>query len=177
MRLSLLAAASCWVACLPTPAPLNEGPPAPQVTLQGVRWTHFRGGELIASGTAGELTYQNSTSEFVASQAALRIPSRPGSPGSAPSGALDLFAPTARGALSTRQVDGEGGVTLKTASGLVGKTPRAHFDGVSSSASGPDAVALEGDGYRLSSRGFTLDFPSERFSFQGGVTSRFEGAR
>jgi hypothetical protein len=175
MRALLVAFATCAAACLPPPAP-NEGTPQPQVTLQGVRFAYFKAGELLASGTARELTYQNGTSDFVAAQVALRIPGRAGGlrgPGGAPSGALDLTAPVARGALGTRLVDAEGGVTLKAASGLTGQTPRAHFDGAASTATGADPLTLRGDGYQLSSLGFTIDFPTERFTFLGGVRSRF----
>lgn len=180
MRALLLAAALSAAACLPPPAPINEGALPPQVTLTGVRFSYFKAGELLASGTAREFTYQNSSSDFVASDVVLRIPGRQGGlrgPGGAPSGALDLAAPLARGALNTRQVDAEGGVSLWAASGLTGKTNTAHFDGAASSVAGPDPVTLNGEGYQLSSRGFTIDFPTERFTFLGGVQSRFGGGR
>jgi len=179
MRALLLAVAICATACPPAPL-LNEGPPQPNVTLQGVRLSYFKGGELMASATARELVYQNSTSDFVASDVTVKIPARAGGmrgPGGAPSGELTVTAPIARGATGTRQVDGEGGVSLTTASGLLGKTRAAHFDGAASLAVGQDDVALEGNGYQLSSRGFTIDFPNERYTFENGVKSRFGGPR
>ncbi len=182
MRSLLPAAAVLALSCAPALDVADDGPTVPQVTLTGVRLRHYRGAELVADGTAKTLTYQRSTSEFVASAVAMRLPGRGADLVASPAGAggparqVDLTAPTARGTLSSRQADGEGGVVVRTESGLTGKTPRAHFDGAASSASGTDEVAVEGSGYQLSSRGFHLDLPTERFTFDAEVQSRF-GAR
>ena len=169
MRSALLIVLAAIAACAPPPASESAPPPVPQVKLHGVRLRYFRGGELIASGTARELTYLRATSEFAATDVALRLPDR--------EGGLEVRAPASTGVLSARQADCGGGVVLTTGSGLVGKTPRAHFDGAASSASGSDEVLLEGTGYQLSSRGFAIDFATDRFSFAGGVKSRFGSAR
>ncbi|MHB8879763.1 MAG: hypothetical protein ACYC8T_39245 [Myxococcaceae bacterium] len=183
MRFSLLTAAALGLlaGCRPAPAPQVEGPQQPQVTLHGVRLRYFKGENLVASGTATGLTYTSASTGFSAADVTVTLPGRSGggvrAPGGSLAGDLHLSAPTARGTLGNRQVDGEGGVVLRTGSGLTGKTPRAHIDGAASTASGAEEVSIDGPNYRLTSRGFAIDFPTEHFTFQSAVDSRFRSPR
>jgi hypothetical protein len=162
-------------ACRPTHARLEE--PPPEVVLHGVRAQHFKGGELTAIGRAARLTYARDSTHFVAYEARMRFRDR-----DAPTGAkgtvkgTELTAPEVRGILSSKQADGQGGVTLNATGGLVGHTERAHFDGVTMTAAGRLPVRLAGPGYTLDGRDFVFHLRDSMFEF-GGATTVFGGAK
>ncbi|MBX5480994.1 MAG: hypothetical protein IRZ16_03970 [Myxococcaceae bacterium] len=146
----------------------------PQVTLIGVKLHGWQGSDLVAIGRAAMLTYDRSTSNFEANEALVQFPSKKADAARRRevNTDLELRAPLATGNLQSRQADGRGGVTVRSASGLRGRTPSAHFDGVALVASGKEPVDIEGPGYSVSANAFTFHFATEELDFEGGVHSR-----
>lgn len=175
-----LALIGCRLSAPRSPPGANEpGPDAPEVTLYGVRMQTFRGGEPFASGRAAKLSYRRATTEFVATEAQMRFPPREGGlrgPGGAASD-VELRAPTLSGSLARQQVEGSGGVTLRSPSGLWAKTEKAFIDAAAGIATGSSPIEVRGRGYELNAKGFRFEFAEERFVFEGDVRSRFGGPR
>lgn len=169
MRALVLAPWIILCACPRAPEAEDPGVP-PEVRLRGVTLEYFQGDRRVTIGRATRLTYERTRSDFEAEEVTLRFPART-------VGMSEVRAPKVRGNLDARQADGMGGVTMTTPSGLTGRTERAHFDGVREIASGTDPIALEAPGHALHANRFVFDFPSERFAFDGGVTSRVGGRR
>ncbi len=161
-----------WVglfACVPRRA--EEGTPPPMATLTGIRLLYYQGAELAAAGVAAQVTYERSQGDFVASEVALRFPSRreqPNSPGPA-AGGMELRAPTVTGNLVHKQADGSGGAVLRTGSGIVARTERAHLDGLAMKASGKDPVWVETPAHALRAGGFSVQIGEEDFEFDPPV--------
>jgi len=106
---------------------------------------------------------------MTANEALLRFPSRKSGPraaGNAVAG-LEVRAPEVVGNLYTRQAEARGGVLLRTASGMVGETDRATFDGAAMKVDGPVPVTVRGPGYALEAQGFNFVFEDESFNFVG----------
>jgi lipopolysaccharide export system protein LptC len=120
-------------------------------------------------GRAAKLAYQRQSADMTATEALLRFPSRKTgarSPGNAVAG-LEVRAPEVVGNLYSRQAEAHGGVVLRTASGMVGETERALFDGNAMKAVGPSPVSIRGPGYTLDAQGFNFVFDDETFTFEG----------
>lgn len=174
--LPLLAALGVLLACRAAPPASAAPPPAgtaevraapPEVTLFGVRMRMYRGSDLTMVGRAAKLEYQRQSADLRADESLLRFPSRATgarAPGHAVAG-LEVRAPRVEGNLYTRQAEAQGGVLLRTASGMVGETERAHFDGSGMKVHGPLPVEISGPGYRLTAGGFDFVFADERFTF------------
>ena len=150
----------------------------PQVSLFGVRLRTWSGSELSAQGRAAKLTYDRQSTRFVASEGQLLFPESKG-----PSAAgtqnpdLELRAPVVEGETQTRQARGSGGVTVRSSTGLRGRTPSATFDGNALVARSTERVEAEGPGYVLDAGGFTFYFVTDELVFDGPVTSSVEEVR
>lgn len=147
----------------------------PQVTLYGVRLHSWEGSELVSKGRAAKLTYDRASGNFDAEEALVQFPSKRRGAQRTPrqvTSDVELRAPRAQGNLPTRQADGSGGVTVKSATGLRGKTESAHFDGMGLVATGKSKVTVQGPGYSLDADGFRFYFATEELLFDGNVQSR-----
>ena len=153
-----------WCACSLPQSPPNEAL-QPQVVLSGVTIRSYRGEDLVTAGRAAKLTYQRSTTDFVAYETLLRFPSR----GRAGAG-VELKAPELRGTLLDHQADGLGGVVFRASSGMVARTQTAHLDGRRMTAWGSAPIRIEGPGYALEAQDFAFAFNDETFSFTGATT-------
>jgi len=161
------------------PRRAEEATPPPMATLSGIRMRYFQGSDVAAAGTAEQVTYARSVGDFVASNVVLRFPSRkqqPNSPGPAVAG-MELRAKTVTGNLIRKQADGSRGVVLRTGSGIVAGTERAHLDGASMRASGKDPVSVETPTQLLSAGGFKAQIGEEDFEFDEPVQSRMRVKR
>jgi lipopolysaccharide export system protein LptC len=173
LALSLAGASGCS-----NPTLTDESFP-PEVILTGARLRSFRGSESVATGRAAQVTYQRSSADLTASEVLLRFPPRqevPGGPSPA-LGVVEVRAPVVVGNRLTKQADGRDGVLVRTGSGLVGRTERAHFDGVSMIATGNDPVTVDGPRYRLRADAFTLKLNIEEFEFMRNVSSQLQQQR
>jgi len=163
-----------WVGCRPPPPPpQSTQPAAPLVTLYGVRMQMYRGDTLALVGRAAKVAYHRQAAEMIASEALLRFPSGTTgvhARGSAVAG-MEVRAAEVLGNLYTQQAEARGGVLMRTASGIVGETQRATFDGAAMKVHGPDPVELTGPGYSLQAQGFDFLFGEETFTFTGGTTT------
>jgi lipopolysaccharide export system protein LptC len=147
----------------------------PQVTLSGVTLHAWKGNELVAVGISAEVTYDRASGNFEAERARVRFArlSASASRSNAPVPSdLEVNAALARGNLPARQAEGTGGVIARSASGLVARTPTAHFDGRERLARGKEPIEVIGPGYALDAEAFTFDLRSEELVFEGGVESR-----
>jgi hypothetical protein len=156
------------LACIPVRS--TDATPPPQITLTGARLQSFKGSVLVATGRAAQVTYQRTNGDMTASEALLRFPT-PDKPTGMFSN-LEVRAPEMTGNLTTKQGDGFDGVVVKSASGMVGRTDRAHFDGQTMTASGKDFVAVDGPGYKLTGVGFLIHLREETAQFGNPVSSR-----
>lgn len=177
LRTLLLTAAVAFLGCVPERAKVAAAgdadapaPPAqPEVTLFGVHMRMYRGSDLMMVGRGAKVEYHRDTADLRADEALLRFPSRPSgarAAGNAVAG-LEVRAPQVSGNLYTRQAEAHGGVILRTASGMVGETERALFDGTGMKVHGPEPVEITGPGYRLNAGGFDFVFADESFTFTG----------
>lgn len=144
----------------------------PQVALYGVRLHSWEGGELVAVGRAAKLTYDRSSGNFEAAESLVQFPSRSAEPTKDATSDLELRAPVARGNLLNRTSRGEGGLTLRSANGLVARTQSAEFDGMGLVATGKEPINVTGPGYSVSANGFTFYLATEELLFEGDVVSR-----
>ncbi len=174
-RVGLLLALGTLSAC-PKPPTSDESLP-PEVILSGARLRSFRGSELAATGRAAQVTYQRTTADLTASEVLLRFPPRQSGGPSPALGVVEVRAPAVVGNRLTQQADGRDGVWVRTGSGLVGRTDRAHFDGVSMIATGNDPVTVDGPRYRVNADAFSLKLNAEEYSFMQKVSSRLGNER
>jgi hypothetical protein len=165
------------------PAPREEPAQAPpEVTLYGVKMNHYRGGHVAALGRAARVTYQRASGELTAYESYLRFPSRnavaapprPRGRRSEPSG-IEVRAPLLVGNLGNRQAEAQGGVLLRSSTGMAGQTERVFFDGAALTARGETRVKVTAPGYTLEADRFSLLFEPEEFTFDGNVESRVGG--
>jgi hypothetical protein len=164
-----LALAAALIACGEPPKETKT--PPPEVTLYGVTMSTYRGSKLAAHGEASQLVYERSSGDAQSTATRLHVPSRPGAE------PQTVVAPRVSGNLLAKQAIGEGGVELLGQNGLVGRTERAHFDGVHLIADGQDPIRVDGPGYRMTAGGFSFALETEEFSFEGPVAAAFGGER
>ncbi len=153
-----------------------EGERPPEITLYGARLKNFRGSEVLYSGRAAKLTYERGSFNFQATEALVRFPSRSQQAASVAAGGLELRAPLLSGNLDTKQGVGEGGVVLRSNSGVTSRTDQVMLDGVRNLAWGESPISVKGPGYVVNAEGFDFDIASERFVFKEKVRSRVGGA-
>lgn len=159
--------------CFAPQSEAQESPP-PTVTLYGMKLTSFRGENVVAAGRAAKLSYVRTNSDFVASEVLIRFPSSAtiGVQSGLVGGGMEVRAPTVMGNQNAREADGSGGVVLRSGDGVVAKTEKVHFDGVSRIASGDSLVEADGPRYALTADRFKLSFVTEQFEFNGNVRTR-----
>ncbi|MFL5446693.1 MAG: hypothetical protein ACJ78W_19410, partial [Myxococcales bacterium] len=90
----------------------EASPPAetpPDLVLETVAFVRLSEGRVSSRGTAEELTYRRSAGSLLASQAAVRLPPRPGSDLAA-LGMLHLSAPRVEADTAGRRATGSQGV-------------------------------------------------------------------
>lgn len=122
----------------------------PELRLEGVRFRVHREGRLRLLGEAGAVSLRRDSSELRAADLVARLP-RPG-------GEVRITAPSAQGVVSERRYAATGGVTVSRGTDVV-RTARARWEpgATGGRVVGEDPVVVEGSGYRLEGRGFTLD--------------------
>lgn len=149
----------------------REPEPRPEVVLHGVTLRAFQRDRLAAVGRAARLTYERGSSNADVAMGHLELPSRPRPGVPSKLGDLTIDAPRAEGNLASQRVEGSGGVTVRTGTGVVAKTERAAYDGPTQVASGEQRVEVQGPSYALEAHGFTLRSAEEDFEFGGPVRS------
>jgi len=161
-------------ACAPKQAAGDVSEP-PAVVMHGVRLRSFEGSTLSMTGRAEQATYQR-TGDIVATRATLHVLGR-GQGEGAPGGETTVSARTMEGNLISRQLVASGDVEVRTATGMVARTPRATYDGAQQRARGTEGVQVQGPDYRLQAEAFSLSFPDESFTFEGSVRTTLGAAR
>ncbi len=157
-----------------SPRRADEETAPPMATLSGIRMQYFQGSELAAAGRAAQVTFERSVGDLVATDVLLRFPSRKeqrNSPGPA-LGGMELRSPTVVGNLFRKQAAGSQGVVLRTGSGIVARTERANFNGVSMNAAGKDPVWVETSSNQLRAGGFSARIGEDDFEFEAPVQTR-----
>jgi len=149
-----------------------EGPA--DLVLQEVAFARLADGQISSRGTAEQLTYRRSAGRLLASQAALRLPPRPGS-GLAPLGLLYLSAPRVEAETTARRGEGSQGVRLDSERGDRARTERVTYDGSRELVTSDTALAAQGPGYRVRSRGFVARADGSEVQLVGGVAGRISG--
>jgi lipopolysaccharide export system protein LptC len=149
------------------------------VVLHGVQLQSFEGDQLVLAGRAERLTYQRSEGEATATNALLRMPSRRDTQRapSGPRGGMEIRAPLMEGSFASRQLEASGGVVIRTAEGMVARTPRATYDAPAQAARGREGVAVQGPDYALRADSFDLSFVDETFTFEGATQTVVGGAQ
>lgn len=160
------AAAALIVSAVPgcratKPAQEAEGV-VPELKLQGVRFRVYRGAGLRAHGQAESAALRRDSSELRVRDVDAILPREP-----AP---VRISAPAGEGSLATREFEAWGGVTVARGDDMV-RTERARYepgpgDGL---VYGDDPVVVEGAGYRLDGKGFTLDPAAGTVVVRGGA--------
>ncbi|MDY7226931.1 hypothetical protein [Hyalangium rubrum] len=166
-------------ACGPRRDGAGASEPPPQVVLRGVQLQSFEGDQLVLAGRAERLTYQRSEGAVMATNTLLRMPGRRDTERmpSAPQGGMEIRAPVMEGSLSSRQLVASGGVVVRTADGLVARTPRGTYDAAGKKAGGREGVAVQGPDYALRADTFELSFPDGNFTFEGATETVVGGAK
>ncbi|WP_239015075.1 hypothetical protein [Archangium violaceum] len=173
-------------ACSPRQAPGDASAP-PAVVMHGVRLRSFDGSTLSMTGQAERATYDRN-GDITASKATLlmlgRSPLADAPPAGkkartkdegaqaqvqVPPGGTLVRANLMEGNLGTRQMVASGDVEVRTASGMVARSPRATYDGVQQTARGTEGVQVDGPEYHVQADAFSLSFPDESFAFEGSV--------
>jgi lipopolysaccharide export system protein LptC len=176
---SLLAVSALLAACGPRRGATEVSEPPPQVVLHGVQLESFEGEQLVLAGRAERMTYQRSAGAVTTTHTLLRMPGRSDTERepSGPRRGLEIRAPVMEGSLSSRQLVASGGVLLRTADGMVARTPRATYDAPAQAARGREGVAVQGPDYALRADSFELSFPDGTFTFEGAVETMVGGAQ
>jgi lipopolysaccharide export system protein LptC len=180
LLLSSLLLSSLLAACGPRHESTATSEAPPQVVLHGVQIQSFEGDQLVLAGRAERLTYQRTEGAVAATDTVLRIPSRRATEQRAPSGprgGMEIRAPLMEGSLSSRQLTASGGVVIRTAEGMVARTPRATYDAPARRARGKDGVAVQGPDYGLRADSFDLSFVDGTFTFEGSTQTVVGGAQ
>jgi lipopolysaccharide export system protein LptC len=150
MALLLLALAALAVpGCRRAKAPEAE-PVAPELKLDGVRFRVYRGEALRAFGLSDAASLRRDSSDVRAEQLDATLPRG--------AGPVHLTAPVGEGSLLSRVFEVSGGI-VATRGDDVARTADARYEpqGRDGLVRGADPVSVEGPGYRLEGRGFTLD--------------------
>jgi len=142
--------------------------------MHGVRLRSYEGSTLSMTGQAEQATYQR-TGDITALRATIHVLGK--NQGDDPPGDMTVRARNLEGNVGTRQMVASGDVEVRTASGMVARTPRATYDGAQQSARGTEGVQVEGPDYRLRADAFSLSFPDESFTFEGSVQTVLGAAR
>jgi lipopolysaccharide export system protein LptC len=166
-------------ACGPRNGPAGATEPPPQVVLYGVQIQSFEGDRLVLAGRAERLTYQRSEGAVTATNTLLRMPGQrdPQRASSSPRGGMEIRAPLMEGSLASHQLTASGGVVIRTADGMVARTPRATYDAPAQHARGREGVAVQGPDYALRADSFDLSFADETFTFEGSTQTVVGGAK
>jgi lipopolysaccharide export system protein LptC len=90
---------------------------------------------------------------------------------------MEIRAPLMEGSLSSRQLTASGGVVIRTADGMVARTPRATYDAPAKQARGREGVAVQGPNYALRADSFDLSFTDGTFTFEGSTHTVVGGAQ
>ncbi|MBN1203352.1 MAG: hypothetical protein JXB05_00320 [Myxococcaceae bacterium] len=178
-RLALSSLLALLAACGPRSGSQGASEAQPQVVLHGVQLQSFEGDQLVLAGQAERLTYQRSQGEATATSALLRLPGRRDTQRapSGPRGGMEIRAPRMEGSFASRQLEASGGVTIRTAEGMVARTPRATYDTAAQIARGREGVAVRGPDYALRADSFDLSFVDETFTFEGSTQTVVGGAQ
>jgi lipopolysaccharide export system protein LptC len=134
----------------------------PELKLDGVRFRVYRGDTLRAFGLSDSATLRRDSSEVRAEQLDATLPR-----GAEP---LRITAPAGEGSLLSRVFEVSGGIVAARGDD-VARTAGARYepgpgDGI---VRGHDPVVVEGTGYRLEGRGFTLDPAAGSIVMTGGA--------
>ncbi|MFL5348786.1 MAG: hypothetical protein ACJ8AT_28655 [Hyalangium sp.] len=167
-------------ACGPRHEPAGTAEAPPQVVLHGVQLQSFEGDQLVLAGRAASLTYQRTEGAVSATDTLLRIPGQRGAEQRAPAGprgGMEIRAPLMEGSLSSHQLTASGGVVIRTAEGMVARTPQATYDAPARRARGKDGVAVQGPDYALRADSFDLSFADGTFTFEGSTRTVVGGAQ
>ena len=180
MRLLPISLLVLLAACGPRPGTTGTSEAPPQVVLQGVQIQSFEGDQLVLAGRADRLTYQRTEGAVTATNTLLRLPGRRApeqrSP-SGPRGGMEIRAPLMEGSLASRQLTASGGVVIRTAEGMVARTPRATYDAPAHQARGREGVAAQGPDYALRADSFELSLLDGTFTFEGSTETVVGGAQ
>ena len=147
----------------------DEGPPPPEVTLHDVRLRSYRGSTLTAVGRCVRaMAYERASADVLSGPGTLDVLAResPSIAGTPSAGDAHRDPAPARGNLLSRGIDVWGGVTLRTPTGLEGKTEQAHLDSLTMHASGTSPVEVHGpNAYWLRAQGFDLHLREDLYEF------------
>ncbi|WP_224364780.1 hypothetical protein [Hyalangium versicolor] len=179
-RLLLSSLLVLLAACGPRPGTTAASEAPPQVVLNGVQIQSFEGEQLVLAGRADRLTYQRTEGAVTATNTLLRLPGRRDATQRAPAGprgGMEIRAPVMEGSLSSRQLTASGGVVIRTADGMVARTPRATYDAPAQHARGKEGVAVQGPNYSLRADSFDLSFTDGTFTFEGSTETVVGGAK
>ena len=158
---SLLLIAACG------PPPKDDGPAPPEVTLHDVRLRSYRGSVLTAVGRSESMAYERASADVVSGPGTLDVLTREATSltGRLPP-ATRIETRAAKGNLLTHGIDVWGGVQLRTPTGLVGRTERAHLDSPTMHATGTSPVEVQGpNAYWLRAEGFDLHLREDLYEF------------
>ena len=147
--------------------PKDEGPAPPEVTLHEVRLRSYRGSMLTAVGRSQSMAYERASADVLSGPGTLDVLSHeaPTVTGRLPP-ATRIETRAGRGNLLSRGIDVWGGVTLRTPTGLEGKTDSAHLDSPTMHATGSSPVEVQGPhGYWLRAQGFDLHLRDDLYEF------------
>ena len=164
MRFTLPALA-LLVACGATPK--DDGPEPLEVTLKDVRLRSYRGSVLTAVGRSTTMAYERSSADVLSGPGTLDVLTKEATSliGKLPP-ATRIETRAAKGNLLTRGIDVWGGVQLRTPTGLLGRTDRAHLDSPTMHANGTSPVEVEGpNGYWLRAQAFDLHLREDLYEF------------
>lgn len=134
---------------------------APELTMDGVQFQVYRGGETIASGQAQRLTYRRDTTDVSASALAMDLITA--------TGLVHVTAPVGAGQLASRQFSVSGGIRASRGADVAttaSATTRPGPDG-KVRLEGEEAVQLDGPGYRLTGTGFVVDPATGELAIRG----------
>lgn len=166
--LPLLLAALVAPGCRARTAPEAQAV-APELKLDGVRFRVYRGEGLRAFGLSDTATLRRDSSDVRAEQLDATLPRSPEP--------LRITAPVGEGSLLSRVFEVSGGIVAARGDD-VARTASARYEptGRDGLVRGGDPVTVEGPGYRLEGRGFTLD-PAAGTIVMGGRARLVAGLR
>jgi lipopolysaccharide export system protein LptC len=167
VRRPLLSLLALLAACAPKQATEDAAPPA--VVMHGARLRSYDGSTLSMTGEAELATWQR-TGELTATRATVHVLGKDGQ-----AGGTTVRAQLMEGSPGTRQLLASGDVEVRTASGMVARTPRATYDGTQQLARGTEGVVVTGPTGRMRADSFTLSFPTGQYDFEGSVHTTLQG--